>query len=1013
MKQSTFSAVMANNIQNLWQRYSKSLRLLLVMFLTLTASTNVWGATTTTYTFSSKSWAASQGDWTSGKDGNQMTSGRGIQVTTGVSGANATSPESFTNVSKVVVTYSTNASNGAGRIKIKIGTNAEVTKNVTKTGGTNDRTLTYDFSPNQTGNIKVTVTCSTNSIYIKSIAITEAASAVNHTVTWNVNGDQSVTTQVTEGSKPTFPTTPSSCDATSTTFYGWATATWDGKINDTNGKTIYTSANEMPAVNGAVTYYAVFAKATTTGGGSTSKQYSFDITPSNFNSTSYAANNNEKTSTAKASDGSTLSVKWTYYQVMLQSSAMQWQKSAGYIYNSTDLGTINSVTVTKSTGTFTTYYGTSKQPSSSTTVGNGYFQIKVGSATGQTSKVTITFTKTTQGAQTTTYSDYLTTCASTPTPTTNITLNSGLSCVTNGSATVELNATKLTTFTPATRTGFTCSGYWSAPSGGVQVLDADGDFAAIDVQDFITDGKWTCEGDVTLTPRWECSNTMTLSAGEQSGGTYSLSKTSLPTCDCTDGVRQVTITATPNSGYSVTDISYSGNGTATKVSGPTKNGENTEWVYQFNQEDKGTGTFTVTFTVIPTYTVTLVPGSGSVPSTTLTETSAGAGVTLTTPTLTGCGEWTFAGWAEASVDTKTTEEPTLIPAGAYPLTSDITLYAVYQRTEEMEGNGGGTEVTKSVSISNYATANSWANATKYTTVTIDENITATASTGTNTGKYYESGTDWRFYQTESPKLTISAAIGCTIKTVKVTYSVDKTGVLTYGGTNVSSGTATTINATSATFGVGNTGDATNGQVRITAIEVTYTTSGGGSTTTTYYHSTPECGTPCTDAVNVTKGISSNGSFTMVSGYQSTCNGTVTVTLSNIEPATGYQFSEITQSGVDAAKVTINNTAKTVTYAQNTSGTSTINVTFIEIPPTYTVTWMVNGEMITPTIDHMFTTNITSGNPILNIPNDPAAPAGCSTKVFVGWTTKTIDSETDTPPQSYIRLAASSPLLLKM
>ena len=441
--------------------------------------------------------------------------------------------------------------------------------------------------------------------------------------------------------------------------------------------------------------------------------------------------------------------------------------------------------------------------------------------------------------------------------------------------------------------------------------------------------------------------------------------------------------------------------------------EGTATITVKTKDGNKTATCNVTVNPKPKYTVTLVPGSGSVPSTTLTETSAGAGVTLTTPTLTGCGEWTFAGWAEASVDTKTTEEPTLIPAGAYPLTSDITLYAVYQRTEEMEGNGGGTEVTKSVSISNYATANSWANATKYTTVTIDENITATASTGTNTGKYYESGTDWRFYQTESPKLTISAAIGCTIKTVKVTYSVDKTGVLTYGGTNVSSGTATTINATSATFGVGNTGDATNGQVRITAIEVTYTTSGGGSTTTTYYHSTPECGTPCTDAVNVTKGISSNGSFTMVSGYQSTCNGTVTVTLSNIEPATGYQFSEITQSGVDAAKVTINNTAKTVTYAQNTSGTSIINVTFIEIPPTYTVTWMVNGEMITPTIDLMFTTNITSGNQITLLPPPPAAPAGCSGKVFVGWTTEAIDSETDTPPQSYIRLAASSPLLLKM
>ena len=87
---------------------------------------------------------------------------------------------------------------------------------------------------------------------------------------------------------------------------------------------------------------------------------------------------------------------------------------------------------------------------------------------------------------------------------------------------------------------------------------------------------------------------------------------------------------------------------------------------------------------------------------------------------------------------------------------------------------------------------------------------------------------------------------------------------------------------------------------------------------------------CTDAVNVIKGTPSNGSFTMVSGYQSTCNGSVTVTLSNIEPATGYQFSAITQTGINSG-VTIDNNNKTVTYAKNTTGTSIINVTFIEIP----------------------------------------------------------------------------------
>ena len=132
------------------------------------------------------------------------------------------------------------------------------------------------------------------------------------------------------------------------------------------------------------------------GGGTTgeAETYKLTITTSDFNSTSYAANNNEKTSQAVCTtDASkTYEVKWTSNQVMLQSSAMQWQKNTGYIYNGTDLGTISSVVITSSEGTFTTYYGTTSQPSSSTTVGNGFFKICVGNALGKSTQIEITFT---------------------------------------------------------------------------------------------------------------------------------------------------------------------------------------------------------------------------------------------------------------------------------------------------------------------------------------------------------------------------------------------------------------------------------------------------------------------------------------------------------------------------------------------------------------------------------------------------------------------------------------------
>lgn len=94
----------------------------------------------------------------------------------------------------------------------------------------------------------------------------DAIPGTYYTVTWNAAGSSPQTTSVRSGTKPTFPSTPSSCDATSTTFYGWATSTWSGPLDDVSAKTIYTSASDMPTVSGSgVNYYAVFAKKSASG----------------------------------------------------------------------------------------------------------------------------------------------------------------------------------------------------------------------------------------------------------------------------------------------------------------------------------------------------------------------------------------------------------------------------------------------------------------------------------------------------------------------------------------------------------------------------------------------------------------------------------------------------------------------------------------------------------------------------------------------------------------------------
>ena len=158
------------------------LKTLLVALLVMTGAGNVW-ADEVTYTFTTKGWGATPANWTSGKDGGQLTKGQGIQVTTGASGANGTSPVSYSNISQIVVKYCTNAEKGAGTIKVKVGDGTEKSFTVSKpsSGGTTLKDATFNFSPVETGKVKVTVNCTANSVYIYSVKITYSSGSTTET----------------------------------------------------------------------------------------------------------------------------------------------------------------------------------------------------------------------------------------------------------------------------------------------------------------------------------------------------------------------------------------------------------------------------------------------------------------------------------------------------------------------------------------------------------------------------------------------------------------------------------------------------------------------------------------------------------------------------------------------------------------------------------------------------------------------------------------------------------------
>ena len=205
------------------------------------------------------------------------------------------------------------------------------------------------------------------------------------------------------------------------------------------------------------------------------------------------------------------------------------------------------------------------------------------------------------------------------------------------------------------------------------------------------------------------------------------------------------------------------------------------------------------------------------------ETSYSADVDVTLPTNKTAYDATIVWTKDDAAITKLTvaqteeaQEITLkvsVTVGSATLTRDVVV--------KISAKAPDGATTAKVVIADYATAKGWTNGTQYATVELDANITVTATGGQNTGKYYDNGTNWRIYQGETPTVKIEAKNGKTIVSVKITYLSEKTGVLTQGTTQIESDTVVAVNATSITFSVGNTAEVTNGQVRITAIEVVY------------------------------------------------------------------------------------------------------------------------------------------------------------------------------------------------
>ena len=235
-----------------------------------------------------------------------------------------------------------------------------------------------------------------------------------------------------------------------------------------------------------------------------------------------------------------------------------------------------------------------------------------------------------------------------------------------------------------------------------------------------------------------------------------------------------------------------------------------------------TDNVTITITAIKRHTVNWIVGNNSV----LTEDVLNNKAIQNTPSdpedddLGYCAT-KFMGWSEMDLgSTEGQSAPDDLCSAAEmkakytSLTEDKTFYAVFAGQEIQNTTAG-------IIIKDYAEKNNWSNDTKYTSVKIDENIVATVEGGGNTGKYYTSGANWRLYQTEAAKLKISAENDCKIKSLVITYATENAGVLKYNTSNITSGETFEINSNEIILHVANSATNTNGQVRISQIDVTY------------------------------------------------------------------------------------------------------------------------------------------------------------------------------------------------
>ena len=305
-------------------------------------------------------------------------------------------------------------------------------------------------------------------------------------------------------------------------------------------------------------------------------------------------------------------------------------------------------------------------------------------------------------------------------------------------------------------------------------------------------------------------------------------------------------------------------------------------------------------TTLNTYTVTYcVPGFESV----IAPVSVIEGNSVTLPTVGTVDGYTFVGWTTAAIDPESTTAPTVL-TGSYQPTANVTLYALYTRTEAGEGGAAGyylateTPAVGDEIIIAIKNGNDW----------------YALPNGNTNGVYSITGdeltvTNGRAVDTEDNTFVVAENKGYTgIKSTTGDYYLalnsGKLAMNGWGDTKViafeagtESGTYYIVGAKSGTSG--NEGRALDYSGSVFSCDVEdggspvyiFVYTEGGTSDTTYYTTSPVITAPCAHAnTSVVGEVSATCTAAGYTGDTVCSDCGITVTAGEVIPALGHDLS---------------------------------------------------------------------------------------------------------------------------